>query len=103
MFGGWLLVIDFRFLKKADHLDAPGLLNLFEKRSRYNFISWLVFYFIFIIGGIFVVSGLDIGAYVGVAIWLVIVAILFYSTGGPWWYRKEKNIIEQLRELVEKK
>ena len=100
--GGWLLLFDILFLKKADNLDTPDLLNLFEKKHRYNIIGWLVS-LIFVMGGFIFASDFNIGAFVGVAIGIVIIVLLFFNDGGPWWYRKEKDIIEQLRELVEKK
>ena len=52
---------------------------------------------------IFIVeSWFKIGAIVGVALAIGIIALLFYYGDGPWWYRKDMDIIEQLRELVEK-
>ena len=100
--GGWLLLFDILFLKKADNLDTPDLLNLFEKKHRYNIIGWLVS-LIFVMGGFIFASDFNIGAFVGVGIGIVIIVLLFFNDGGPWWYRKEKDIIEQLQELAEKK
>lgn len=101
--GGWSTLLDFQFLKKVDNLDIPDqLLYWFEKKHRYNLISWIVSYLLFI-GIILVNPGSDFWTYLGVAIGIVIVVIIFYNCGGTWWYRKEKEIIEQLRELVEKK
>ena len=101
--GGLFILLDFRFLKKFDNLDTPDrLLYWFEKRHRYNFIVWLVS--CILITCIFLIKpSLDLWAYVCVAIGIVIVVILFFYCGGPLWYRKEKEIIEQLRELIGKK
>ena len=102
-FGGWLLLFDFRFLKKVDNLDTPNrLLYWFEKKHRYNFIGWLVS-MVFILGGYILEAGFDFGAIVGVVLAIGIIASLFYYGDGPWWYRKDNDIIEQLRELGEKK
>ena len=101
-FGVWSLLYDYRSLKNFDSLDTPErLLHWFEKVHRYRMITWFV-------GGIFlfvifiVDSWFDIWAIMGVALAIGIMALLFYSSDGPWWYRKDMDIIEQLRELVEK-
>lgn len=101
-YGGWSLLSDYRSLKNLDSLDTPErLLHWFEKVHRYRMITWFV-------GGIFlfvifvVESGFNIWAIVGVALGIGIMALLFYYSDGPWWYRKDMDIIEQLRELVEK-
>ena len=102
-YGVWLLLFDYRSLKNFDSLDTPErLLHWFEKKHRYRMITWFI-------GGIFlsvifiVESWFKIGAIVGVALAIGIIALLFYYGDGPWWYRKDMDIIEQLRELVEKK
>ena len=56
-----------------------------------------------IFGIMLVGAGFDIWAIMGMALGIGIVVLCFYSSGGPWWYRKDMDIIEQLRELVEKK
>ncbi len=101
-FGGWLLLYDYRSLKNFDSLDTPErLLHWFEKVHRYRMITWFV-------GGIFlfvifiVDSWFNIWAIMGVALAIGIIALGYYSGDGPWWYRKDMDIIEQLRELVEK-
>ncbi len=102
-FEGWSLLFDLRFLKIVDNLDTPNrLLHWFEKRHRYNFILWLVA-IILIFASFLVESSFNLGAVVGVVIGIGIIAYLFYSSDGPWWYRKEKDIIERLRELGEYK
>ena len=102
-FGGWSLLYDYRSLKNFDSLDTPErLLHWFEKVHRYRMITWFV-------GGIFlfvifiVDAWFNIWAIMGVALAVGIMALLFYYSDGPWWYRKDMDIIEQLRELVEKK
>ena len=102
-FVGWSLLFDLRFLKIVDNLDTPDrLLHWFEKRHRYNYILWLVAGILISVSYL-VESGFNFGATVGVVLGIGIIAFLFYSTDGPWWYRKEKDIIERLREFVEKK
>lgn len=101
--GGWLMLIDYRYLKKNGDLDTPDrLLYWFEKRHRYNLIGWIAIC-ILLIGSLLVEPGADFYGYVGVAFGIAIVVIIFFCCGGPWWYLKEKDIIEQLRELVDKK
>ena len=40
---GWLLLFDFRFLKKVDSFDTPDrLLYCFEKKHRNRMIAWLL-------------------------------------------------------------
>lgn len=64
-------------------------------------ITWFV-------GGIFlfvifiVDSWFNIWAIMGVALAIGIIALGYYSGEGPVCYRKDMDIIEQLRELVEK-
>lgn len=98
----WMTVLSFRYLKKVDNLDTPDqLLYWFEKKHRYDLISWLVNCLLFT--GLFLAKpGSNLWIYVGVAVGIVIVALFCYS-GGSLWYRKEKDTIEQLRELAEKK
>ena len=98
-----LFLYDCWFLKKVGNFDTPDrLLYCFEKKHRYNLIAWL-FSLVFIIGIPFVGRGIDYGLIIGMAIATVITVIIMYYSGGPLWYRKEKDIIEQLRELTDKK
>ena len=100
-YGVWLL-LDYRSLKNLDSLDTPErLLHWFEKVHRYRMITWFVGG-ICIFGIMLVGAGFNIGAIMGVALAIGIIALLFYYSDGPWWYRKDMDIIEQLRELVEK-
>ena len=102
-FGVWSLLFDYRSLKNLDSLDTPErLLHWFEKKHRYNMIFWIVGC-VCIFGIMLVGAGFDIWAIIGMALGIGIVVLCFYSSGGPWWYRKDMDIIEQLRELVEKK
>ena len=98
----WLLMFDYRSLKNLGSLDTPErLLHWFEKVHRYRMITWFVGG-ICIFGIMLVGAGFNIGAIMGVALAIGIIALLFYYSDGPWWYRKDMDIIEQLRELVEK-
>lgn len=100
--GVWFTLFNFRFLKKFDNLDTPDrLLSWFEKKHRYNMIIWLVSCLGLIVT-YFAAYGLNFEAYLGAAIIIVIIAIFFYK-GGPLWYLQEQHILEQLRELVDKK
>ena len=102
-FGGCLLLFNFQSLKKIDSLDTPDrLLHWFEKIHRYRMIAWLVSgIFLFVI--FLLESGSHFGAIVGIGLAIGIIVLFFYYGNGPWWYRKDKDIIEQLRELVDKK
>ncbi len=101
-YGVWLLLFDYRSLKNLGSLDTPErLLHWFEKVHRYRMITWFVGG-ICIFGIMLVGAGFNIGAIMGVALAIGIIALLFYYSDGPWWYRKDMDIIEQLRELVEK-
>jgi Na+/melibiose symporter-like transporter len=101
-FGVWSLLYDYRSLKNLGSLDTPErLLHWFEKVHRYRMITWFVGG-ICIFGIMLVGAGFNIGAIMGVALAIGIIALLFYYSDGPWWYRKDMDIIEQLRELVEK-
>ena len=102
-YGVWLLLFDYRSLKNLGSLDTPErLLHWFEKVHRYRMITWFVGG-ICIFGIMLVGAGFNIWAIMGVALAIGIMALLFYYSDGPWWYRKDMDIIEQLRELVEKK
>lgn len=100
--GSWFALFNFRFLKKFDTLDTPDrLLTWLEKKHRYNLILWLVAC-ICLIGSYFASCDFSIGTYLGAAVLIVFIVIIFCG-GGPLWYLKEKLIIEQLQELVDKK
>ena len=101
-FGGWLLLFDYRSFKNIDSLDTPErLLHWFEKKHRYNMILWIVGS-IFLFAILLVHSGFNIWTIVGVALAIGIIALAYYSGEGPLSYRKDRDIIEQLRELVGK-
>ena len=107
LYKGWFTLFNYRFLKKVDNLDTPDrLLRWLEKSYRYKMIGGIVSCIILLLFGIFLFkTGLDFWGYVG-AIGIVIIAIVSivsYFRGGSGWYRKEKDMIEQLRELIEKK
>lgn len=108
LYRGWFTLFNYRFLKKVDNLDTPDrLLYWLEKRHRYLKIGGgLIPCILLLLFAIFLVkTGSDIWSYVG-AIGMVIVAIVlmvYYLGGCSGWYRQEKDMIEQLRELVEKK
>ncbi len=101
-FGGWLLLFNYRSFKNIDSLDTPErLLHWFEKKHRYNMILWIVGS-IFLFAILLVHSGFNIWTIVGVALAIGIIALAYYSGEGPLSYRKDRDIIEQLRELVGK-
>lgn len=100
--GGWYSLFNFRLLKQFDNFDTPErLLYMFEKRHRFDLILSLVSS-IGIVGIYFLTYGLSFWSYLSAAFFIVIVAVIYYS-GGPLTYKKDTNIIEQLRELVDKK
>ncbi len=97
------MLFDYRFLKIFDNLDTPErLLYWFEKKHRYGVIGCLVVGASYI-GTILAEPGMDLLDYLAVAIGFIISILLFFYCGFPSWYSKEKDIIEQLRELVDKK
>lgn len=105
-FGGWSLLFIFRSLMKVDKLDTPERLLYwfyrFEKSPRYSLIFWLVLC-LFITRHSSLpshVSGFE--DYLVIVVGFVIIALIFFR-GAPWLLRKEKDIIEQLIELVKKK
>lgn len=103
--GCGLLLFDFQSLKKVDKLDTPDrLLYWFEKKFRpdLRYIFWLVLC-LFIARRSSPSSHVSVFEnYLVVVIGFVIMALIFYR-GAPWVNRKEKVIIERLRELVKKK
>ena len=83
-FWGWSLLYDYRSLKNFDSLDTPErLLHWFEKVHRYRMITWFVGG-ICIFGIMLVGAGFNIGAIMGVALAIGIIALLFYYSDGPW-------------------
>ena len=102
---GCAVLYNYLLLKKIDNLDTPEqLLYHFEKKHRYNIIFWAVAW-ILLISDI-IVRGFDSWALTLsiLTIWIVAtVVILFCFYNNLGWYGKEKEILEQLRELVEKK
>lgn len=97
------VLFDVQFLKKVGKQDTPDwLLHCFEKNHRYRMIIWLVT-LIVLFAYILVDFDFHWAAIVSEVLVIVIFALLFYYGDGLWWYRNEKDVIEQLRELVEKK
>ena len=97
------MLFDVQFLKKVGKQDTPDwLLHCFEKNHRYRMIIWLVT-LIVLFAYILVDFDFHWAAIVSEVLVIVILALLFYYGDGLWWYRNEKDVIEQLRELVEKK
>lgn len=97
---GWLGLYNYRFKKKIDDLETPEqLLSWFRKNSLIEKIAGSSGWLLVIIESVVRVNLFSIIEAVA-----AFVIILFFTikSYGPW-YRKEKEIIEQLQELVEKK
>lgn len=102
-YGGWILLFNYQSLKKIDSLDTPDrLLHWFKKKHRYTMIAWLVSSICLFVIYLFE-TGFEFGSIVGLVLAIGIIVAFFYYGDGPWWYRREMDIIEQLRELVDKK
>lgn len=99
----WTLLHNCLLLKRIDNLTTPDkLLSRIEKKQLYNLIGFIGFCIFFIVI-VLVRPGLDVFDYVGVAIWtaLLVSIIVLYFNGFVG--RRDKVIIELLRELVKKK
>ena len=101
--GVWSLLFNVRYLDKVDKIGTPGqLLYWFVKRPRYNLIFWLILCVFISRHSSPSSHGSSFEDYLAVFICFVIIALIVYR-GAPWLIRKEKDIIEQLIELVKKK
>lgn len=100
---GWTVLHNYLLLSRIDNLNTPDkLLSHIEKKQLYNLIGFIGFCIFFIVI-FFVRPGLDVFDYVSVAIWtaLIVSLIVLYFNGFVG--RRDKVIIELLRELVKKK
>jgi hypothetical protein len=96
----WEAIYNYRLLKKIDNLDTPDeLLYRIEKKHRYNIIFYIALWILLFI--YIAMTGFD---YVNLTIWIVAtVVILFCFFKNLGWYGQDKEMMKQLRELVEKK
>ena len=94
------VLYSYLLLRRIDNLDTPDqLLYRFEKKRRYNFI-FLIAAWILLLCTDIVILGFT---YEGLAIWIVIgVMLLFCFFKNLGWNGEEKEIIEELKDLVEK-
>lgn len=104
---GWTVLIDCRFLWKADSYDTPErLLKWHENKFRYVQKSSLVCQLVFLcfITGIIIFNYRnDISSLVMLLIVMVAVFVLFWHGAiGSHPSNPNKEIIEQLQDLVEK-
>lgn len=98
--GGLIFLYNFRFAKEIDHMDTPHqLLNSFKKSIRLEWISGSVLW-MFLIADCFVRGNLY--TVIGSSFAFVVVLFLVIKGFGPW-NRRDKEIIEDLRQLVENK
>lgn len=96
--GGLITLFNFRFAKKIDHLDTPDqLLESFKKHLRVELISGSVLW-LFIIVDCFVRGNLF--SVIGSMFAFVLVLSLVIKGYGRW-NRRDKEIIEDLQQLVE--
>lgn len=96
---GGLILYNYRFFKKIDKYDTPNqLLSWFKKNRRIEIICaiavWLALIGDSVVGGDFLSA-------VGMVIAFIVVLFLTLKNFGQW-YRRDKEVIEQLQELAEK-
>jgi hypothetical protein len=97
---GWFGLYNYRFKKKIDDLETPEqLLSWFRKNSLIEKIAGNASWLLIIVESVIHVNLFSIIEAVAA---FVIILVLTIKSYGPW-YRKEKEIIEQLQELIEKK
>jgi Ca2+/Na+ antiporter len=96
----WAVLYSYLLLRRIDSLDTPDqLLYRFEKKRRYNLLFFIAAWILLLCTDI-VIPGFT---YEGLIRWIVIGVILlfcFFTNLG--WYSKEKEILEELKDLVEK-
>ena len=96
---GWFGLYNYRFKKKIDDLETPEqLLSWFRKNSLIEKIAGNAGWLLIIVESVIHVNLFSIIEAVAA---FVIILVLTIKSYGPW-YRKEKEIIEQLQELIEK-
>ena len=103
----WSFLCNYRFKKKIDTIDTPDqLLCEYEKITRNYKIGAIVLWILLIVGALIVaIFKADMSSLRG-SLWIIFAAIimyLMYRSGLNRFYRRENEILEQLRELVEKK
>ena len=96
----WEAIYNYRLLKKIDNIDTPDeLLYRIEKKHRYNIILFIAVWIL-----LFIYTAMTGFNYVFLAFWIVAtLVILFCFFKNLGWYGTDKEMIKQLRELVEKK
>ena len=101
--GVWSVLYNYRFIKKSENLDTPEqLLSCFEKKNRNDIVCWFVS-FLCVIGTNFAIIYEDMGWVMGIFMvgLLVLIMLPFYYSGSSGWNRRNREIIEELQELVE--
>ena len=97
---GGIALCNYRFKKRIDNPNTPNqVLSWFKKSFRIEIIFWIAAWLILI--GQSIVSGPFFEIIETVAAFVVVTLLTFYGYGR--WNRRNKEIIEQLQELAEKK
>lgn len=104
---GWSFLYNYRFKKNIDMIDTPDqLLCEYEKITRNDKIGAIVLWILVIVGTLIIaIIKADMNSLRG-SLWIIFAAIimyLMYRSGINRFYRRENEILEQLRELVDKK
>lgn len=98
---GWTVLYNYRFNKEIDNLDTPNqLLSRFKEYARTETITACIAWLLLIVDCFFSTSNqyfLAIEVLLG-----FVVCIIFYIKGYGRWYRRDKEIKEQLQELIDK-
>ena len=98
---GWTVLYNYRFNKEIDNLDTPNqLLSRFKEYARTETITACIAWLLIIVDCFFSTSNhyfLAIEVLLG-----FVVCIIFYIKGFGRWYRRDKEIKEQLQELIDK-
>lgn len=100
----WMILYNYRFLKKFDNLDTPDqLLYWFEKKNQKDIICWFASMFLVISTNsaiVFKNAGVPTGI-IATVLCILVIVLLYYGSSGSW-NRRNNDIIEDLQELVEK-
>lgn len=98
---GWTVLHNYRFKKEIDNLDTPNqLLSRFKEYARIETITACIAWLLLIVDYFLNASDHYFSA-IGVLLGFV-VCIIFYIKGYGRWYRRDKEIKEQLQELIDK-
>jgi uncharacterized membrane protein len=94
------VLYNYRFKKKIDNQSTPGqLLALFKKNMRIEMICVCVVWLLIIADSFF---GNGFFSAIGALTTFILVLFMTYKAYGPW-NRRDREITEQLQELIDEK